>query len=181
MIHFEVSNLEKKLSELEAKTYEQDFWQNKEKSEPILKEMKIIKSKVALFNKIQNELTNLLELNELLQEEIKANKTKEDSKENHEIGAYNENLELVKELLSNTKNIEKDLETLEIETLFTGKYDTNNAIITLHSGAGGTEAQDWVEMLYRMYTRWAAANNFQVEEIDYLEGDGAGIDRKSVV
>ena len=175
MIHFEVSNLEKKLSELEAKTYEQDFWQNKEKSEPILKEMKIIKSKVALFNKIQNELTNLLELNELLQEEIKANKTKEDSKEDQEIRAYNENLELVKELLSNTKNIEKDLETLEIETLFTGKYDTNNAIITLHSGAGGTEAQDWVEMLYRMYTRWAAANNFQVEEIDYLEGDGAGI------
>lgn len=195
MIHFDVSGLEKRLSELETKTYEQDFWQNKQKSEPILKEIKIIKSKVTLFNKIQNEFTNLLELNELLQEEIKqGEEVKQENKEQKEISKkirneqknkdglenqvtveYNENIELVKELLTNTKNIEKDLETLEIETLFTGKYDTNNAIITLHSGAGGTEAQDWVEMLYRMYTRWAVANNFQVEEIDYLEGDGAGI------
>lgn len=204
MIYFEIAKLQEKLSSLEAKTYEQDFWQSKETSEPILKEIKIIKSKVNLFNKIQSELINLIELNELLQEEVADNSINTNNLDNktssnniekvskpdisgEHLGGHlsehsgnyqnnqEDNLELVKELLNNTKNVEKDLETLEIETLFTGKYDTNNAIITLHSGAGGTEAQDWVEMLYRMYTRWAVANNFQVEEIDYLEGDGAGI------
>lgn len=164
MIHFDVSSLEKELSELEAKTYEQNFWQDKKISEPILKQIKVIKSKVNLFNKVKKELTSLLELNELLQEELI-----------QDLGEHDENIELVRELLSNTKSTEKSLEILEIATLFTDKYDTNNAIITLHSGAGGTEAQDWVEMLYRIYSKWATANNFQIEEIDYLEGDGAGI------
>jgi len=161
VIHFDIFNLSKKLQELESKTFEPDFWQDTKTSEPILKEIKVIKPKVVLYEKIEKELNNLVELNVLLQEEIKQ-------------GNKEENLELVKELLNNTKVIEKELDKLEIETLFKDKYDMNNAIITLHAGAGGTEAQDWVEMLYRMYTRWAAANNFQIEEIDSLVGDGAG-------
>ena len=64
---------------------------------------------------------------------------------------------------------------MEIASLFSGKYDKNNAILTLHPGAGGTESQDWVQMLYRMYTKWALANGFQVKELDYLEGEEAGI------
>ena len=70
---------------------------------------------------------------------------------------------------------EKEVSKLEITTLLSEKYDSNNAIITLHPGAGGTEAQDWVEMLYRMYTRWANDNGYLIEELDYLQGDEAGI------
>lgn len=71
--------------------------------------------------------------------------------------------------------MEKDIEKLEITTLLSGKYDNNNAILTIHPGAGGTEAQDWAEMLYRMYTRWANANGYEVKELDYLEGEEAGL------
>ena len=149
------------LKDLEAKTFEEDFWQDTKESQRVLKEIKVIKPKVTLYEKIQSEFNNLEELNMLLQEEEKA-------------GNKDENLDLVKELLHNTNELEKELEKLEIETLFKGKYDMNNAIITLHAGAGGTEAQDWVEMLYRMYTKWAMANNFTIEETDSLEGDGAG-------
>ena len=72
--------------------------------------------------------------------------------------------ELEKELISNTNQLQKNLEKFEVQTLLSGKYDQNNAIITLHPGAGGTESQDWAEMLYRMYTRWANANGYKVEE-----------------
>ena len=86
-----------------------------------------------------------------------------------------EDEELAKELLKSTDILEKDIEKLEITTLLSGKYDNNNAILTIHPGAGGTEAQDWAEMLYRMYTRWANANGYEVKELDYLEGDEAGL------
>ena len=71
--------------------------------------------------------------------------------------------------------LEKSIEKLEINTLLSGKYDINNAIITLHPGAGGTESQDWAQMLYRMYTRWALDNGYEVKELDYLDGEEAGI------
>ena len=101
-----------------------------------------------------------------------------------ELENISELLELVKaepdETLENeisieTKKIEKELDKFELQTLFSGKYDKNNAILTLHPGAGGTESQDWAEMLYRMYTRWATKNGYQVKELDYLAGDEAGI------
>ena len=164
MSYFDISKLNEKLKALEAKTFEADFWQDQKKAEPILKEIKIIKPKVVLFDKVSKELSNLEEMNLLLQEEIKSGENEAEA-----------NLDLVKELLNSTKAIEKELDKLEIETLFKEKYDMNNAIITLHAGAGGTEAQDWVEMLYRMYSRWAMANGFIIEEIDSLEGDGAGL------
>lgn len=86
-----------------------------------------------------------------------------------------EDEELAKDLLKSTDTLEKDIEKLEITTLLSGKYDNNNAILTIHPGAGGTDAQDWAEMLYRMYTRWANANGYEVKELDYLEGDEAGL------
>ena len=83
--------------------------------------------------------------------------------------------ELIKELLKDTLKLQKELEDLELQTLLSGKYDKNNAILTLHPGAGGTESQDWAEMLYRMYSKWAASNGFSLKELDYLEGDEAGL------
>ena len=83
--------------------------------------------------------------------------------------------EVAKDILKSTKKLEYDVEKIQLETLLSGKYDRNNAILTLHPGAGGTESQDWAEMLYRMYTRWATKKGYEVKELDYLEGDEAGI------
>ena len=79
------------------------------------------------------------------------------------------------EIKEGFKALKENLETMQLETLLSGKYDKNNAILTLHAGAGGTEAQDWCEMLYRMYTRWAERRGFKTETLDYLDGEEAGI------
>jgi peptide chain release factor 2 len=155
VIHFDVENKEKELKELESKTTENDFWNDTDNSSKVLKQINSLKSKVEGFKKLNNELNNLLEMSDLLQVE--------------------EDEELAKELLKSTDTLEKNIEKLEITTLLSGKYDNNNAILTIHPGAGGTEAQDWAEMLYRMYTRWANANGYEVKELDYLEGDEAGL------
>ena len=155
MIHFDIANLENELTSLENQTTENNFWEDQKNSSKVLKRINEIKNKVEQFKKIKTEITNMIELVELL---------KQESDE-----------ELEKEVQNGTKKLEEDIEKLEISTLLSGKYDINNAILTLHPGAGGTEAQDWVEMLYRMYTRWATANGYKVEELDYLAGDEAGI------
>ena len=146
---------EKELNELKQKTISEDFWQDSQKSSSIYSKIKSIESKINDCNSIEKDLNDLLDLNNLLL--IEKDET------------------LEKELEKSTIDIETRISKLEIETLFSDKYDSNNAIITLHPGAGGTEAQDWVEMLYRMYTRWANSNNFKVKELEYLEGDEAGI------
>ena len=79
------------------------------------------------------------------------------------------------EVKTNYKKLTLDLENMKLETLLSGKYDKNNAIITLHAGAGGTEAQDWCEMLYRMYTHWAERRGYSVETLDFLDGEEAGL------
>ena len=155
MIHFDISKLEQEIKKLETEVAEPDFWDNQENSSTVLTKMKRIQNKVENYRKLQAEIENLESLNELLLEE--------------------EDIELGKEVLKNTEILEQKIEKIELETLLSGKYDKNNAILTLHPGAGGTEAQDWVEMLYRMYTKWAINNGFEVQELDYLEGDEAGI------
>ena len=155
MIHFDIKNLEKELAKLENKTNQADFWTNSTDSSKILKKITELKNKTTQFKNVQTDVQNLIELKDLLQEEIDE--------------------ELVQELEKGISLLEKKIAELEITTLLSGKYDINNAIITLHPGAGGTEAQDWVEMLYRMYNRWANANGYKVEELDYLAGDEAGI------
>ena len=155
MIHFDIANLQNELTNLEKQTTESNFWEDAKNSSKVLKRINEIKNKVEQFKSIKSETSNLKEIVELL---------KQESDE-----------ELEKELHHGTQILEKDIEKLEISTLLSGKYDINNAIVTLHPGAGGTEAQDWVEMLYRMYTRWANANGYKVEELDYLPGDEAGI------
>ena len=155
MIHFDISGLEEEKKELEQKISKPDFWDNQEKSSIILTKMKRIQSKIENYRKLQAEIENLESLNELLIEE--------------------EDIELGKEVLKSTINLEEKIKKIELGTLLSGKYDKNNAIVTLHPGAGGTEAQDWVEMLYRMYTKWAMNNAFELQELDYLEGDEAGI------
>ncbi len=155
MIHFDISNLEAELSNLESKTTEPNFWEDSKNSSNVLEKIKRIKSRVLNYKNLEEELQNVIEISDLLKVE------------------YDE--DLAKEMLKDVKKMEKEVEKFEIETLLSGKYDKNNAILTIHPGAGGTEAMDWAEMLYRMYTRWANKVGYKVEELDYLEGDEAGL------
>ena len=155
MIHFDISKLELELADLEKQTLEEGFWADTTKSTTILSKVKTLKNKCSTYHIITQELINLQELTELV--------------------SLEEDEQMAKDILKNTEIISKELEKFELSTLLSGKYDKNNAIVTLHPGAGGTESQDWAEMLYRMYTRWATKNDFQVQELDYLEGDEAGL------
>ena len=153
---FDIIASEKKLKELELKTTEEDFWQKDTKeTSKVLSKIKQLKNKVEQYKKIENEIGNLQELTELANLE--------------------NDVVVAKDILKSTTKLENEIEKLQLETLLSGKYDKNNAILTLHPGAGGTESQDWAEMLYRMYTRWAVKNGYEVKELDYLEGDEAGI------
>ncbi len=155
MSHFDINNKEQKLKELENKTLEPNFWNDTKNSTQVLSEIKKIKSKCIKYRNIEAELKNIEELTELV--------------------ILEPDEEIAKDILKNTKKITKEIEKLEIDTLLSGKYDANNAIITIHPGAGGTESQDWAEMLYRMYVRWANKNNYEIRELDYLEGEEAGV------
>ncbi len=152
---FDIDNLEIQLKNLEAKTLENDFWNNQQESEKVLDNIKNIKFKYTPFKKLKEDYNELLELDELI--------------------TIEKDEELENELLIKTKKLEKGIEKLELQTLLSGKYDKNNAIITIHPGAGGTESQDWAEMLYRMYSRWANKNLYEIKELDYLEGEEAGL------
>lgn len=92
-----------------------------------------------------------------------------------ELGNEANDESVVPEVKGNVKKLSKKIDNLEVESLLSGKHDKDNAIITIHPGAGGTEAQDWAEMLHRMYSMWAEKNDYKLEELDYLEGDGAGL------
>ena len=167
---FDISSLEKQLSELEKETMQDGFWNDSKKSGTVLQKIKTIKNKIDIFNKLNVELNNLMEMSELVIMENESNDTASNSNQESE-----QNNSLVKDILDGTKTLQTELDNLEVETLLSGKYDINNAIVTIHPGAGGTESQDWAEMLYRMYTRWANANNYSVQELDYLDGDEAGL------
>ena len=155
MIHFDILKLEKELKELEEKTMQEGFWNDQKESNKILAEIKSRKNKVTKYKELTVEINNIKELIELV--EIEQDES------------------FFNEINSSTKRIAKEIENFELQTLLSGKYDANNAILTLHPGAGGTESQDWAEMLYRMYSRWASRNGYEVKELDYLEGDEAGI------
>ena len=151
---FDISNLILELKELEKETNNPDFWNNSS-SAVTIKEINNLKSKIEGYNKTKTQLENIIEMNELVKEE------KEES--------------LEEELIKSIKLIENQIDKLEINTLLSEKYDLINAIVTIHPGAGGTESCDWAQMLYRMYTRWALDNGYEVKELDYLDGEEAGI------
>ena len=155
MIHFDISKIQLEIKDLQTKVNEPNFWDNPALSTPIITKLKRLESEVETYKKLEQELDNINEMTILL------------------INEPDEQLEL--EVIKSTRKLEKEINELEVKTLLSGKYDQNNAILTLHPGAVGTESQDWVQMLYRMYSKWASNNNYNVKELDYLEGDEAGI------
>ena len=156
MILFDILNIERELENIEKLISDEEFWQqDSTKTSKILSKQKQLKRKIEKFTIIKNELENIADLIELAMLE------NDDS--------------IAKDINQMIDNSQKQIEQLQFETLLSGKYDKNNAILTLHPGAGGTESQDWAEMLYRMYTRWATKKGYEVKELDYLEGEEAGI------
>ena len=147
--------LNKRKKELEDIQNDADFWSDMQKAQSVNKECKHIENKINRYNALLSRVEDTEVLIEMC---IDA----DDESETDSI-------------LEEMKSLKKDIEALRLETLLKGKYDANNAILTLHAGAGGTEAQDWASMLYRMYTRYAERAGFTIKVLDRLEGDEAGI------
>lgn len=154
-IHFDIAGAKLKAEELEKKSAKPDFWNDMEEAQKVLQKIKQLKNKIKSFEDIKNKYDDLMTLIEI------GNEEDDDS--------------VLKEVRQLSKEFINEYDELKISTLLTGEYDKNNAIITLHSGAGGTEACDWVAMLLRMYLRWAEKHGYSCEELDYLPGEEAGI------
>ncbi|MBK6087865.1 MULTISPECIES: peptide chain release factor 2 [Ruminococcus] len=150
-----LGQMRSEIQQLENRAAEPGFWDDMENSQKILQRTANLKAKVEKYEKLEARYEDALALIEL--------------------GDEAEDESLIEEAQQELDGIRADIDRQRLETLLTGEYDKNNAILTFHAGSGGTEAQDWAEMLYRMYTRWAAAHGFNVKEIDYLDGDEAGL------
>ena len=151
----DIDILNEKLLALKAEQEKPEVWQDLEKSTKLGREIASVEGKINAYEKGRKALEEVNSVIDLIEE------TEEE--------------ELIPELDSLLATAEADLEDMRIRTLLRGKYDGFNALLTLHSGAGGTESCDWVSMLYRMYTRYAERNGFKVTELDRLDGDEAGI------
>ena len=158
-LHLEAA--EKEIEELEGQSARDGFWNDVENSQRVQKRLKQLKNKVENYGKLCSGWDDLMTLCEMAIEED------DDS--------------MLPELQSEYAAFEKKLEETRLGTLLTGEYDANNAILTFHAGAGGTEAQDWTQMLYRMYNMWAERHGYTVKLMDYLDGDEAGIKSATIM
>lgn len=151
----DLENKGKRIEELEMEMEAPGFWDNPEQSNNKVKELKNLKDTVELVGGLNTQFEDILALIEM---------------------GYEENdMDLVADIRRELDEFIEKLENLRLETLLSGEYDKNNAILKLNAGAGGTESCDWAGMLYRMYTRWAERKGFTLEVLDFLDGDEAGI------
>ncbi|WP_425250775.1 peptide chain release factor 2 [Fusobacterium polymorphum] len=151
---FDLEKRKSTIKELEKLTFEDNFWSDKRKSSEIIKNMNFEKNIVSRYEKLATEIDD----EEVLIDFVESGETSFES-----------------ELSEKHKNLKTDIEEFEINLLLDGEYDMNNAIVTIHSGAGGTEACDWADMLYRMYLRWCNLKGYKVSELDFMEGDSVGV------
>ncbi|WP_197415918.1 peptide chain release factor 2 [Parvimonas sp. KA00067] len=151
----DISKLEETYRDLEAQTLKEDFWNDSKSAKSILDKMKSLKFKIETFTCLSKKISDSIEFLEILSDE--------------------EFMEYEKEVLKNIKNIEKEYFALKLDTLMVGEYDSNNAILEIHAGAGGTDAQDWTEMLQRLYTRWISNKGFSFSILDYNSDTEGGI------
>lgn len=133
---------------------EPGFWDDSKKAEEVTKKSKLIKDKIENYDKLKSQLDDIEILKDIMEED---------------------DTESANEIIETIKSIEIEIEDYNMKTLLSGEYDKNNAIVTLHVGVGGTDANDWTEMLLRMYTRWCESKEYMVETVDLIAGDEAGI------
>lgn len=156
-----IEEARERAADLEKETTVAEFWNDTEKSSQKLREIKQLKDKVESYEALLAKLEDTYTLCEM-------------AIEDNDEGS-------VEEVVTETAFIESEAEKKRIEVLLSGPYDKNNAILSFHPGAGGTEAQDWASMLYRMYTRWGEQHGFQVKLIDWLDGEEAGIKSATIM
>ena len=149
------------VAELDMKASEPGFWDDMEKSQKILQRSSMLKNKIESYEKLKAAYGDTMALIELADEEG--------------------DLSLLPEAQAELAKVKESLEAQRLSTLLQGEYDSKNAILTFHAGAGGTEAQDWAEMLYRMYNRWAERHSYKVTTLDYLDGEEAGLKSASIL
>ncbi|MCD7890815.1 MAG: peptide chain release factor 2 [Ruminococcus sp.] len=156
-----IKGTQEELVELNKKAVEEGFWDDLENSQRVLQKTKNLEKKIEKYNKLNDSLEDLITLIELSIEE------------NDESS--------IEEIKTEAAAFKSKLEDEKLSTLLTGEYDSSNAILTFHAGAGGTEAHDWAEMLYRMYNHWAERHDYKVTLLDYLDGDEAGMKSASIL
>lgn len=140
---------------MEVLSAQENFWDDPQKAQETLRKLNDLQQEVGQISHLQEQIGYVLEMLDLAEEE--------------------QDEAMIQQLMQEAKEIRKAFQEYEMSILFTGKHDAGNAILSLHPGAGGTESQDWGEMLLRMYTRWAEKSGFKVEIVDYQPGDEAGI------
>ncbi len=155
MFLFDLPKLKEENVDFERFMQSPDFWNNTEEAQKISQKLKTNTDTIKEFEDMQGEVEDFELFLELIKEENDESQTSELNKE--------------------MKNIDIALEKLKLKTLLSGEYDRNNAILSIHAGAGGTEAQDWADMLFRMYTRWAESHSYKVSILDILKDTEAGI------
>ncbi len=156
-----IEELRGNVAELEKQTLDADFWNNQENSSRVLQTIKQTKDKIEGYDALHNRLEDAIALAEMAIEE------------NDESS--------VPEVQAELDAINREKEARRIEILLSGEYDRNNAIVSFHPGAGGTEAQDWAQMLYRMITRWAERHKYNVKLTDWLDGEEAGLKSATIM
>ena len=160
MIHFDLNGKKDKIEELSKLTEEENFWKDQKKSKKIINEINSNKKIIESFNAISAKVSSMMD--ELTAEDLSTD------------------FEMFELISEEFEKIVEEFDNFEIETLLTGPYDRNNVILEFHSGAGGTEAQDWANMLFNMYLRYAENKGLKSEVLDYQEGNEAGIKSASI-
>ena len=156
-----IEGLNNELERLHAMQEAPGFWDNPEKSQQIVMKTKSIETKIGNYSRMLSQWDDLMTICEMAAEED------DDS--------------MLEELRDGFQALTDDMERCRLQTLLTGTYDSNNALVSFQAGAGGTEAQDWCQMLYRMYTRWAEAHGYTYKIMDYQEGDEAGLKSAEII
>lgn len=156
-----IDSARKEIVSLEKESAQPGFWDNMENSRKVMQKIGSLKARVQSYEELKNDFDDALVMIELADEEDDAG--------------------LLSDCASSVEEIEKRIESLTLSTLLNGEFDANNAILTFHAGAGGTEAQDWAEMLFRMYNRWGERHGYKVSTLDYLDGDVAGIKSATIL
>lgn len=156
-----LTRLREEVEMLENKAAEPGFWDDMENAQKVLQKTAGLKNKDEVYMKLKSKAGDVMALIEM--------------------GDEAEDLSLVPEVETELAEIKSGIETMRLSTLLTGEYDSKNAILTFHAGSGGTEAQDWAEMLFRMYNRWGERHGYKVSTLDYLDGDEAGLKSASIL
>lgn len=154
-IHFDLTRINNEIEELEPLTNETDFWNDQERAQATLKKINDLRMKIDRFKLLEGHISDIQVTIELLEEE--------------------EDQELMESLTEKYSIVEKTIEEIHLEILLTGEHDENDVILSIHPGAGGTESQDWAEMLLRMYLRWCDNKGYKVTTLDYQPGEEAGL------